>query len=250
MRPVHVGCSGWGYAAWRERFYPPKLPAHGWLGAYAERFGTVEVNATFYRLMKPASVERWLEQVPGRFVFAIKASRYLTHIKRLQDIGPGVERFYETIEPLVRGKRLGPVLWQLPESFHRDDARLEHALARLPPGRHAFELRHASWFCEPVYALLRERGAALAVGDHPERPFQTCERTADWRYVRLHHGARGRRGNYSDRELETWARRVHDWRGRDEVFVYFNNDWEAFAPRNARWLNNRLAELAGRADAS
>jgi uncharacterized protein YecE (DUF72 family) len=244
LKDVRVGCSGWNYAAWRERFYPPGLPARRWLEAYGGSFETVEVNATFYRLMKPDSVERWLEQVPESFVFAVKASRYLTHVKRLGEIAAGVERFWATIEPLVRAERLGAVLWQLPETFHRDDGRLGHALAKLPAARHAFEFRHPSWFCDEVYALLRAHEAALAIGDHPERPFQSHERTAPWRYVRLHYGKRGRRGNYSRVELETWAQRLHAWRSRDEVFVYFNNDWEAFAPRNARWLERRLAELA------
>jgi uncharacterized protein YecE (DUF72 family) len=244
VHPAHVGCSGWNYVAWRERFYPPRLPARRWLESYGESFGTVEVNATFYRLMKPAAVERWVEQTPDSFVFAVKASRYLTHVKRLGDIQAGVERFYETIEPLVRARRLGPLLWQLPETFHRDDERLARALAALPSGRHAFEFRHASWFTDDVYELLRAHGAALAIGDHPERPFQSHERTASWRYVRLHYGQRGRRGNYSERELERWARQLHEWRARDELFVYFNNDWEAFAPRNASWLCERLARLA------
>jgi uncharacterized protein YecE (DUF72 family) len=245
LHAAHVGCSGWNYDSWRERFYPARLPARRWLESYAQRFGTVEVNATFYRLMSPASVERWLGQTPEGFVFAVKASRYLTHVKRLSNLAAGVGRFYETIEPLVRAKRLGPVLWQLPETFHRDDERLAYALAELPPGRHAFELRHPSWFVPDVYALLRAHHAALAIGDHPERPFQTYERTAPWRYVRLHHGARGRRGNYSARELEEWARRLHAWRATDELYVYFNNDWQAFAPRNARWLIERLDQLAG-----
>jgi uncharacterized protein YecE (DUF72 family) len=157
----------------------------------------------------------------------------------------GVAAFYERIEPLRRAGRLGPVLWQLPENFHRDDDRLAEALEQLPPGRHAFEFRHRSWFTAAVYALLRRHDAALVIGDHPERRFQTLEATARWRYVRFHYGRRGRGGNYSERELEQWAKRLHGWRADGEVFAYFNNDWSAFAPRNARWLARRLAELAG-----
>lgn len=245
LKAAHVGCSGWNYDSWRERFYPHRLAARRWLESYAERFETVEVNATFYRLMKPEAVAHWVEQTPAGFLFAAKASRYLTHVKRLSDTGRGLERFYATIAPLVEGGRLGAVLWQLPETFRRDDARLGEALAALPPGRHAFEFRHASWFVDDVYALLHDHGAALVIGDHPERPFQSYERTAPWRYVRLHYGTRGRRGNYSRRELEEWAERLHGWRGRDELFVYFNNDWEAFAPGNAAFLRRRLAALAG-----
>jgi uncharacterized protein YecE (DUF72 family) len=176
-------------------------------------------------------------------VFAVKASRYLTHVRRLSQIEDGVARFYERIAPLIDAGRLGPVLWQLPESFQRDDERLASALGALPPGRHAVELRHPSWFVPEVYALLRRHGAALVIADHPQRPFQTYEPTASWGFVRLHYGHRGRRGNYSQRELEDWALRLHGWRAERELFVYFNNDWEAFAPRNARRLRRRLQEL-------
>lgn len=135
------------------------------------------------------------------------------------------------------------MLWQLPENFHRDDGRLDSALAAMPAGRHAFEFRHASWFVPDVYAILRRHRAALVVGDHPQRLFQTYESTAPWRFVRLHYGRSGRRGNYSERELERWAQRLNEWRAGQELFVYLNNDWEAFAPRNARWLIRRLHEL-------
>jgi uncharacterized protein YecE (DUF72 family) len=240
-RPVRIGCSGWNYEHWRERVYPRGLPANRWLEHYATLFDTVEVNATFYRLPLRSSVARWVEQTPPEFVLAVKASRYLTHVKRLTDLGPGLARFYERIEPLVESPKLGPVLWQLPERFHRNDERLAAALARLPPGRHCFELRHPSWFVDDVYALLRERGVALVIGDTPTRPFQTYELTADWTFVRFHHGHRGRRGNYAESELEEWARRIEGWRAEVDVYAYFNNDWEAFAVRNGLSLRRRLA---------
>ncbi len=239
-RPVRIGCSGWNYQAWKDELYegkPPRL----WLQHYAQHFATVEVNNTFYRLPLKTSVARWVEQTPPGFLFAVKASRYLTHIKRLTDLRGGIQRYYEGIEPLVRSPKLGPVLWQLPATFRRDDDRLAAALAAFPPGRHCFEFRHASWFVEPVYELLREHGAALVIGDRPEvKEFQTHEFTADWTYVRFHYGSRGRRGNYSETELEEWAGRFEDWRREIEVLAYFNNDWEAFAIRNAQWLKQRL----------
>jgi uncharacterized protein YecE (DUF72 family) len=240
LRAAHVGCSGWNYRSWRGTFYPQGEPARRWLELYAERFETVEVNTTFYRLIAREAVERWVTQTPAGYLFAVKASRYLTHIRRLAGMRDGVARFYERIEPLAAAGRLGPVLWQLPENFHRDDERLAAALDVLPPGRHAFEFRHQSWFAPDVYALLREHGAALVIGDHPQRPFQTLETTADFAYVRFHYGHRGRRGNYSPRELEQWARRLQRLRRRAELFVYFNNDWEAFAPRNAQVLRRLL----------
>jgi uncharacterized protein YecE (DUF72 family) len=213
-----------------------------WLQHYARCFDTVEVNNTFYRLPLKTSVARWVEQTPPNFVFAVKASRYLTHIKRLTDLGGGIERYSERLEPLVRSPKLGPVLWQLPANFRRDDERLGAALAALPPGRHCFEFRHASWFVEPVYDLLRRHGAALVIGDRPEvKEFQAHELTTDWTYVRFHYGSRGRRGNYSKAELEEWAGRFEEWRREVEIFAYFNNDWEVFAVRNALWLKRRLS---------
>ena len=237
MRPVHIGCSGWNYAAWRELFYPKGLPANRWLEHYAQHFSTVEVNSTFYRLAKREAVARWATQVPDDFVFSVKASRYLTHIKRLGGVREGVKRFYEPLEPLIEAGKLGPVLWQLPPNMKRDDERLANALRELRPGRHCFEFREPSWFVPEVYELLREHGVALVIGDRPEvASFQTHEMTTDWTFVRFHHGHRGRRGNYSVSELETWKRRVAGWRREREVFLYFNNDWEGFAIQNALWM--------------
>jgi uncharacterized protein YecE (DUF72 family) len=241
LRPVHVGCSGWNYAHWRERVYPQGVPQSRWLEHYATLFDTVEVNATFYRLPRREAVARWVEQTPPGFVFAVKASRYLTHVRRLTDLGGGIERFYERIEPLERSPKLGPVLWQLPANFHRDDERLADALDALPGGRHCFEFRHESWFAPEVYELLRAHDVALVIGDDPQRPFQTHELTADWTYIRFHRGRRGRNGNYSQTELEQWRNRIAAWRSRVEVFAYFNNDWEGYAVKNGRWLKKHLA---------
>jgi uncharacterized protein YecE (DUF72 family) len=240
VKPVRIGCSGWNYRSWRESFYPEGLPARRWLEHYASVFDTVEVNTTFYRLPSRDAVARWVEQTPEGFVFALKASRYLTHIKRLTDMAAGVERYYERIEPLVESPKLGPIVWQLPPNFHRDDDRLAGALEALPPGRHCFEFRHPTWFVPEVSELLRSHGAALVIGDHPERPWQSHELTADWTLVRFHHGRRGRRGNYSAREIEEWAEGIRQWRRRAEVYAYFNNDWEEFAPRNALALHRAL----------
>ena len=240
MKRVRIGCSGWNYRHWRETVYPKGVPASRWLEHYATLFDTVEVNATFYRLPSRSAVESWIESTPEDFVFALKASRYLTHVKRLRELPDGIARLGERIEPLLATPKMGPLLWQLPENFHRDDERLASALDALPDWRHCFEFRHPSWFAADVTALLREHRVALVIGDHPKRPFQTRELTADWTYVRLHHGSRGRRGNYSTTELETWKRRIATWRAEAEVFVYANNDWEAFAVRNAAWLRDRL----------
>jgi uncharacterized protein YecE (DUF72 family) len=244
---VHIGCSGWNYRSWKSELYPPRLPAGDWLTHYAQHFDTVEVNTTFYRLVSRDAVARWVTQTPDSFTFAVKASRYLTHIRRLRDLGDGVQRLLERIEPLLQAGRLRALLWQLPENFHRDDERLGQTLAKLPQGlRHAFEFRHRSWFEPAVYSLLREHHATLVIADAPGRPCEVLEPSVGWRYVRLHFGRRGRRGNYSDRELAGWARRIAAWSADDEVYVYFNNDWEAFAPRNAQTLRRHLEELGGR----
>jgi uncharacterized protein YecE (DUF72 family) len=241
VRPVRVGCSGWNYDDWRGRLYPEGLGKQRWLARYAEEFDTVEVNSTFYRLASRDAVARWVEDTPGDFVFAAKASRYLTHVRRLRDIGEGVKRYYERIEPLVDSGKLGPIVWQLPPNFQRDDELLEAALDELPSGRHCFEFRHESWFNPKVYELLGRQGAALVIADHPRWPFQARELTAEWTLLRLHHGHRGRRGNYSPSELDTWARRIAAWRARAEVYAYLNNDWEGFAVENARRLKRSLS---------
>jgi uncharacterized protein YecE (DUF72 family) len=241
MKATRIGCSGWAYDDWRGRFYPAREPRRRWLELYAEKFDTVEVNNTFYRLPARDAVAGWVAQTPPDFQFTVKASRYLTHIKRLTDTREGVARFYERIEPLQSAGRLGPVLWQLPENFHRDDQRLHNWLTDLPAGRHTIEFRHPSWFARPVLEALRERDVALTIGDHPERQFQSYAATASWRFVRFHFGARGRNGNYSERELDTWGRRIAQWRRRDPVYAYFNNDWQGFAPANALGLKRRLS---------
>jgi uncharacterized protein YecE (DUF72 family) len=245
VKYVRIGCSGWMYDDWRGRLYPDKLPKRRWLERYAEVFDTVEVNSTFYRLARREAVAGWVSQTPAEFEFSVKASRYLTHIKRLVDVRDGIARFYEPLEPMIEAGRLGPVLWQLPENFHRDDERLAGWLELLeaaPSTRHTIEFRHESWFNPEVLSMLRAHGVALTIGDHPSRPFQSHEATADWRFVRFHYGARGRAGNYSASEIETWGRRIAQWRRREAVYAYFNNDWQGFATANAQLLLRRLGE--------
>jgi uncharacterized protein YecE (DUF72 family) len=239
---IRIGCSGWNYPHWRNGvFYPPRCPARRWLAYYAERFDTVEVNSTFYRLPRERAVAGWVEATPPGFLFTIKASRYLTHIKRLTGLEEGVPRLLERIRPLLATEKLGPILWQLPPTFHRDDERLAAALDLLPPGRHCVEFRHESWFVDDVYELLRSHGVALVLGDDPRRPFQTLERTADFMFLRFHAGADEGTGNYSERELARWAERIEAWSREGDVLAYFNNDWEGYAVRNGR----RLQELLG-----
>lgn len=242
-RSVRIGCSGWNYASWKDELYEGR-PARLWLEHYARHFDTVEVNNTFYRLPNTAAVANWERTTPPGFTFALKVSRYLTHIKRLTELGIGLQRFFDRIEPLLRSSKLGPLLWQLPPNFQRDDERLRKALATMAADgrRHCVEFRHPTWFVPETYEALREHGVALVIGDRPEvKAFQPEVFTADWTFVRFHYGSRGRRGNYSEGELREWTSKFRQWREEVDVFVYFNNDWEVFAVRNAL----RMKELLG-----
>jgi uncharacterized protein YecE (DUF72 family) len=244
MTRVRIGCSGWNYDSWRHGvFYPEGLPARRWLAAYAERFDTVEVNTTFYRLPRRDAVARWAEETPEGFAFAVKVSRYVTHIKRLREARQHLDLLLARIEPLIRAGKLGPLLWQLPPTFRRDDQRLAAALGELPRQfRHAFEFRHPSWFAHPVMEMLGAHDIALVVADRPGiASFQTREQTADFGFIRFHHGHRGRRGNYSPAELREWAASIREWSREGDVYAYFNNDWEGFAPANAAHLKMLLA---------
>ena len=232
--PIRLGTQGWNYDAWRGAFYPEGMGPARWLGEYARHFDTVEVNSTFYRLASRKAVEGWVADTPDDFCFAVKASRYLTHVKRLADdagksftLREGIARFHERIEPLVDAGKLGPVLWQLPASFRRDDERLAHLLALAPPGRHCLEFRHASWEDEAVSAALAERGAALVVSDTDERPDPPLVATAGFGYLRL------RRVAYGETELAAWAERVRA-SGWSEAFVYFKHEDAGTGPRLAR----------------
>jgi uncharacterized protein YecE (DUF72 family) len=242
-RQLRIGCSGWNYPHWRAGvFYPPRLPQRGWLAYYAERFDTVELNTTFYRLPKAAVVARWVSETPPGFIFGVKVSRYITHIKRLTDVPEHLPLLYERIEPLLRSPKLGPLLWQLPPNYRYDPVRLGRTLEQIHDGhRHAFEFRHPSWFRAETYSLLQDHGAALVIGDRPSvNTFQTHELTTDYTYVRLHGGTRGRNGNYSRSELTEWGGRLDRWSKKVDVFAYFNNDWDGYAIDNAIFLKNFL----------
>jgi uncharacterized protein YecE (DUF72 family) len=226
-------------------FYPPRCAARHWLEFYAREFDTVEVNTTFYRLPRETAVARWVDETPAGFTFAVKVSRYVTHVKRLLDVEQHLPLLYERIRPLLRSPKAGPLLWQLPPTFAIDLDRLARALEHTHDGlRHGFEFRHPSWFREETMTLLREHGVALVIGDRPEvHAFQAHELTADFTFVRFHHGTRGRNGNYSHAELDEWAERLERWSAEADVYAYFNNDWEGYAIENARFLRARLAAV-------
>jgi uncharacterized protein YecE (DUF72 family) len=240
---VLVGTSGWQYDSWRGAFYPPGLPKRAWLGFFAERFPTVEVNNTFYRLPNPASFERWRTETPGRFVVTVKASRYLTHVRRLRDCRQPVETFWERARLL--GSKLGPVLFQLPPHFGVDADLLRAFLGVLPAGmRPAFEFRDRSWEHAEVYDLLDEAGAAFVLADRPGARVPPVM-TGGWSYVRFHEGRPGV-ADYPREKLRRWASRIAA-SGATETFVYFNNDPDGAAVRDAMALTAMLREATGRA---
>jgi uncharacterized protein YecE (DUF72 family) len=235
---LRIGCSGWVYTHWKGRFYPPKLPQKSWFEFYAEHFDTVEINNSFYRLPKPETFEGWRQRAPEGFRFAVKGSRFITHIKRLKDPEEGVKRFFGSAEKL--GPRAGPFLWQLSPSFERDDDRLAGFLRALPRTYlHTFEFRHKSWLVPDVYALLGEHRAALCIPDRPDLP-QDVRCTTDWCYIRLH-GSNHDNGNYAEADLATWAGRIREFLNDGaDVWAYFDNDQEGFAIENARTLRRLL----------
>ena len=233
---VIVGTSGWSYPHWRGKFYPEDLPRERWLEHYAGIFGAVELNNTFYRLPKRSTLEDWASRTPRDFTFAVKGSRYLTHMKKLKDPTKGLGRFFEAVEGL--GRKLGPVLFQLPPRWNADPGRLAEFLAELPRGRRcAFEFRDESWETAEVYRLLEKHGAALCVFDLAGRT-SPKRRTADWMYLRLHGPSRGKyQGRYGSRRLSAWMGAIAAWSGRgSDVYVFFDNDQNGFAAADARDL--------------
>ena len=241
--PIRTGTSGWQYRHWAGRLYPRGLPQKRWLEHYAERFATVEVNASFYRLPARETFAAWAGRTPGDMVFVVKASRYLTHIRRLREPEEAVGRLVEAARGL--GAKLGPILVQLPPDMKAELGRLEATLAAFPAGlRVAVEPRHASWFGPDLTRLLERHDAALCMADRPGwRPEPA--RTASWGYLRLHEGRASPRPCYGRAALDAWARRIAERFSPDEdVYAYLNNDTEGCAPRDARWLALRL-EAAG-----
>jgi uncharacterized protein YecE (DUF72 family) len=228
---VRIGTSGFLYEHWRGRFYPPSARGSE-LEFYAGRFDTVELNVTFYRMPSAATFRSWASRVPKGFLFAVKASRYLTHVTRLREPADSVKFLVERASEL--GSHLGPILLQLPPDMTADIPRLENALEAFPASfRLAVEPRHQSWFTDDLRAMLTARGAALCLADR-RGPVTPTWRTADWTYLRFHGGRASPRPCYGEQALEMWATRVlDDWGRRADGFAYFNNDHQGCALRDA-----------------
>jgi uncharacterized protein YecE (DUF72 family) len=271
---AHIGISGYDYKPWRGHFYPDDLPARRWLEFASARFNSVELNGTFYSLKSPKVFERWVSEVPDRgFVFAVKGGRFITHNLKLRNAERALGNFFAS-GVLALGKKTGPFLWQLPATYRFDAERMDGFMRTLPRSsrdaeavalrhddrlrrgalvdaaapvryRHAFEVRHPSYFHEEFYAILRERKCGLVIADTAGKFPYAEEVTADFVYVRLHGSRELYASGYTDAELDEWARKITRWRdpangGRD-VYAYFDNDIKVHAPFDAA----RLAERVG-----
>ena len=240
---VHVGTSGWTYSDWTGAFYPPDLPDSERLSYYASRFDTVEINSTFYRFPPQSMITAWNRRLPEGFHLVVKGTRRVTHFQKLVECQEVLKAFLERVETL---RTLRVVLWQLPPSLRQDLERLEgflQLLQREAPGvRHAVEFRHASWWAAETAELLRRYGAAFVALSHPTLPPDVLP-TADFLYVRFHGlGKQLYRYNYSQEELADWVHRLQPHLAGRSLYAFFNNDYEAFAPRNAIVFLQMLAD--------
>ena len=235
----YIGTSGWHYDHWRGNFYPEKLKKSGWLEFYSDHFGTVELNSSFYRLPSESAFSNWRDSSPGGFLFAVKVSRFITHIKRLRDSEEPLDTFVSRAG-ILSGK-LGPLLYQLPPSMHRNDEVLAAFLAILPQEmKHVIEFRHQSWFDEGVFAILRRYNAGFCVFDMPNLVCPLVA-TADFAYIRFHGSLSLYSSDYTDEELAGWAKGITSLATNlKEVYIYFNNDVGGFAIENARTLRDYL----------
>jgi uncharacterized protein YecE (DUF72 family) len=227
---IVLGTSGWQYKDWRDRFYPQGLPQKRWLEHYAENFCTVEINNAFYRLPERTTFEQWRERTPADFCFAVKMSRYLTHVKRLKEPEEPIQRFFSRADAL--GPKLGPVLFQLPPTLKFDPGLLDAVLALVPQGvKVAVEPRHDSWWVDRTREVLERHDAALCWADRHSRPLTPLWTTASWGYLRMHEGRARPWPRYGRTALASWVRRIS---GLSTVYVYFNNDPGGAAITDAR----------------
>lgn len=241
---LRAATSGWHYDHWKGPFYPERLAKKDYLRFYSERFDTVEINSSFYRLPGETALENWRSSTPPGFVFSVKASRLITHNKKLKDPGSTLPLFLERIR--ILGEKLGPVLFQLPPAWNLNAGRLREFLEALPKGlRCAFEFRNAGWFTEEVYSILKGHNAAFCIyglaGVESPRVV-----TADFVYVRLHGPSGAYSGSYSDEDILDWAKETAKWLGGGlDVYFYFDNDEAGYAVKDALRLKRKVVGLKG-----
>ncbi len=236
---IFIGTSGWNYNHWRKHFYPEKLPVRSWLEYYTENFDTVEINNSFYQLPKENAIKNWMETTPGNFTFAVKASRYITHMKKLKEPEDAFSKFFDRIKML--GKKLGPALFQLPPRWHADPDRLAAFMKLIPKKlRVAFEFRDDTWWKDNILDILKKHNAAFCIYelDGVNSP---VEITADFIYLRMHGPKGSYEGSYDDSELAEWADKIKKWSRKGlDVYCYFDNDEKAYAAKNALTLKRML----------
>lgn len=237
----YVGTSGWVYLHWRNVFYPPKLAQSKWLEFYTDHLSSVELNNSFYRLPSERSFSNWRDTSPDGFRYAVKVSRFITHMKRLKDVAEPLETFVNRARNL--SEKLGPLLYQLPPNMHRNDELLESFLSVLPNEfRHVIEFRHETWFDEKVFDTLRRHNIGFCVFDMPGFPCPLLA-TSDFAYIRFHGSSMLYLSSYTDDELDKWAKRILLLaENLNAIYIYFNNDAEGFAVRNAQTLSRKLRE--------
>ncbi|MGD2245263.1 MAG: DUF72 domain-containing protein [Candidatus Aminicenantes bacterium] len=238
---VHIGTSGWHYDHWEGPFYPEGTAKKEYLEFYAQRFLTAEINNTFYQVPHKNTLIRWRDAVPQNFIFSVKASRYITHMKKLKDPQQALSKFLKQVE--VLGDKLGPILFQLPPRWNVNPERLDSFLKALPASfRYTFEFRDPSWCQDCVYDLLTERDAAFCMYDF-DRHQSPTEVTAGFVYIRLHGPEGPYKGKYNSQSLSGWAGAIHAWAKREkEVFCYFDNDQSGYAAQNALDLKGMIGE--------
>lgn len=230
---VHIGTSGFSYDHWKENFYPKGLKNNEWLHYYSQVFPTVELNTTFYHLPSVSTVKNWYAQVGDNFLFSLKASRYITHMKRLHDCKESVDLFYQRMK--LKSKT-GPILFQLPPSFKMDKDRLLDFIKNLKKSYlHVFEFRHDSWYNDEIYEILNKHKIALCITDWRGK-LSPEELTADFTYIRLHGPQRTYKGFYGTQQLKKWKRKIENWSSKASVFCYFDNDEKGYAIQDAKTL--------------
>ncbi len=248
MSRAYVGVSGWTYAPWRGDFYPKGLAQAKELAYASSKLTSIEINGSFYALQKPASYAKWRDQTPDDFVFAVKGSRFISHMKKLGDVGEALEKFFGS-GLYELGPKLGPVLWQLPETFRYDGDRLASFFAQVPRHtpdggrvRHALEFRSKTFDNPEALAMLREHDVACVLADTAGRWPKVDADTSDFRYLRLHGDKELYTSGYGAPALDAWADKVRAWSQEKDVFVYFDNDVKGYAPHDAQALIGRLAQ--------
>lgn len=238
---TYIGCSGYQYEDWKGKFYPESLSKEEWLPYYAEHFNSVEINGTFYRIPEDDTFKKWYNQVPGNFKFTLKGSQYVTHMKKLNDPKEPLQKFYNAAESL--GGKIGCILWQLPGNLHKDVDKLEAFCQSLSADfNNVMEFRDNSWYSEEVYAVLKKYEVSFCIISAPENLSDAVVKTAKIAYMRFHGKEEWYKDFYTKSELSEWAEKLNHLKGLQNRYIYFNNDFGAKAPEDAKIMQELFNE--------